>query len=218
MNSKYYINKLALTIFAILAITHMYAQDKDGIYVVIEAKNNMNLSEKTENAVRSTYISEDYKEPAQIFRLYIPSKDVCIWRLWHFYRINPKPRETNINTQDQHKTFLKDSSFLNAVECLYWDDVKDLSWEDAHDYIGQLVFHRMPDGKKVKRTIYVIDLAEKQSDGKIKIYQVEDMSGVSIRSDLMPEDDKQEWIKHMKTIREKIDKRRAERKAKPYRK
>ena len=82
MNSKYYINKLALTIFAILAITHMYAQDKDGIYVVIEAKNNMNLSEKTENAVRSTYISEDYKEPAQIFasrsrcqnRFYFPKR------------------------------------------------------------------------------------------------------------------------------------------------
>ena len=219
MNIKYFINKLALTILAILAITHIHAQDKNGIYVVVKGQKKLNISKRTENVVRSTYISEDYKEPAQIFNLYISSMDVCLWRLWHFYRITPNPHENNINPLDQHKTFLKDSLFLNTVDCLYWDDVKDLSWGEAKEYIGKLLYQIMPDGSRVKRIIYVVDLAEKQLEEKIKIYQVENMSGREwSRTIFIDENDKQEWIKHSKIVKEKIDKRRAERKARPFKK
>ena len=212
--------KIIIVLGLTLLYSIAYAQDAKGVYVIVKSETNKEIAKFNGNVIRDVYNSSsgNYRNPISIFRLYAHDKDHGQLELWHFYRINPKPHENTINPQDQHKTFLKDSSFLNTVDCLYWDDVKDLSWGDAHDYIGQSVFHRMQDGKKVKRTIYVIDMAEKQSDGKIKIYQVEDMSGISIRSDFMPEDEKQEWVKHTKTVREKIDKRRAERKARPFKK
>lgn len=208
--------KLIMTILVILTTTDIKAQDKDGIYIIIGAQKIKDLSERTEYAVRTTYVSDNYKDSVQIFQLYVQSKDVCLWRLWHFYMIKPKAYESAINPKDQHKTFLKDSSFLNIVECLYWDDIKDLDYGDARDYIGSLLFHRMPDGKKIKRTIYVIDLAEKHPDGKIKLYQVEDMSKEWEKTIFWDDNDKQEWIKHTKVVKEKMDKRRGQRKLKQF--
>ena len=144
--------------------------------------------------------------------------DVCLWRLWHSYRITPKAHENTINPEDQHKTFLKDSSFLNTVDCLYWEDVKDLSWGDAKEYIGKLLFKVMPDGARVKRTIYVVDLVEKYPDGKIKLYQAEDMTKEWKKTIFWDENDRQEWIQHSKIVKEKIDKRRTDRKAKQFKK
>ena len=201
------------------------AQDSDGIYLIVNAMKYDSRAEAANNVVRSTYYNKEghYRDTVKIFRAYVynpytNSKNKKVLELWHFYRIKPKAHETDINPQDQHKTFLKDCSFLNTVDCLYWDDVKDLSWGDAKDYIGPLLFHKMPDGKKIKRTIYVVDLAEKYPNGKIKLYQVQDMNKEWSRTIFIDENDKQEWVKHTKTVREKIDKRRVERKAKPFRK
>ena len=199
------------------------AQESNGLFIIIDAQkftiNETSEAKQNGCAVRYTFNGGEYfKDSIITFKLYLSTREYDFWNLWHFYRIKPKAHETDINPQDQHKTFLKDCSFLNTVDCLYWDDVKDLSWGDAKDYIGPLLFHKMPDGKKIKRTIYVVDLAEKYPNGKIKLYQVQDMNKEWSRTIFIDENDKQEWVKHTKTVREKIDKRRVERKAKPFRK
>ena len=82
-------------------------------------------------------------------------------------------------------------------------------------YIGPLLFHKMPDGKMVKRTIYVVDLAEKHPANQIKIYQVQDMKGSGwFISTYSKEDAKQSWVQHEKAIRKQIDQRREQRKEK----
>ncbi|MBQ7773161.1 MAG: hypothetical protein IJ383_05430, partial [Bacteroidales bacterium] len=64
--------------------------------------------------------------------------------------------------------------------------------------------------------IYVIDLAEKHPDGKIKLYQVEDMRKEWEKTIFWDDNDKQEWIKHTKVVKEKMDKRRGQRKLKQF--
>ena len=199
-------------------INNISAQDKNGIYIVVSAKRCASYDPNV-SARRDTYYnSHSYRDSVQMFSMYVPSFKVRIMDFWHFYRIKPKANETTVNPKDQHKTFLKDSSFLNTVECLYWDDVKDLNYGDARDYIGPLLFQRMPNGKRIKKTIYVIDLAEKHPGGKIKLYQVEDMRKEWDKMIFEDENDKQEWINHSNKVKEKIDKRRADRKAKQFKK
>jgi len=194
------------------------AQDPDGIYVIIKAQKAMEESQYNKDATRDIYNSSkgNYKNPIIIFSLPFDTNSRK-WDLWHFYRIKPKPHETSVNPKDQHKVFLKDSSFLSTVDCLYWDDIKDLNPGEIEIYIGPLLFHKMPDGKMVKRTIYVVDLAEKHPANQIKIYQVQDMKGSGwFISTYSKEDAKQSWVQHEKAIREQIDQRREQRKEKSF--
>ena len=48
--------KLIMTILVILTTTDIKAQDKDGIYIIIGAQKIKDLSERTEYAVRTTYV------------------------------------------------------------------------------------------------------------------------------------------------------------------
>ena len=209
---------IAFILTICFVINNISAQDMDGIYIVVNAKRCASYDPNIDAYRYTYYNSHSFRDSVQIFRMYVPSFNVPIMRFWHFYSIKPKANETAVNPKDQHKTFLKDSSFLDTVDCLYWDDVKDLNYGDARDYIGPLLFKRMPNGKRIKKTIYVIDLAEKHPGGKIKLYQVEDMRKEWDKMIFEDENDKQEWIKHTKTVKEKIDKRRANRKAKQFKK
>ena len=107
---------------------------------------------------------------------------------------------------------------MNAVDCLYWDDVKDLTYSESKGYIGSMLFRKMPDGRLERRTIYVIDLAEKHPDGKIKLYQVEDGRKEWFNTFFLDENEKQTWEKKVKAVREKVNKRREQRKNKPFKK
>lgn len=219
MKTKYLILIVSLFLF----LSHSTnAQDLDGIYLIVKAEDYVHRAESTSKIVRSSYYNqENYRDTVKIFEGYLSnpytdSKNKKIIEFWHFYRIMPKAHEASISPQDQHKTFLKDSSFLNTVDCIYWDDIKDLSFGDAKDYIGTLLFNKTADGRWVRKTIYVIDLAENHPKGRIKLYQVKDMRKEWFRTIFIDNDDKQNWEKNVKAVREKVDKRREQRKDKPF--
>ena len=210
-------NKSIILILLIgLIVNNAYAQDKDGIYIIVNAHKSNISYDPNYNVLRHAFYGDRFRDSVQEFRMYVPFYKVPIMYFWHFYSIKPKVHEVTVNPKDQHKIFLKDSSFLNSVNCLFWDDVKDLDYGDAKEYVGKLLFKIMPDGSRVKRTIYVVDLAEKHPNGKIKLYKVEDMTKEWTKTIYRNESDKQEWIKHTKEVKEKIDKRRADRKAKQF--
>ncbi|MBQ8645270.1 MAG: hypothetical protein IJ476_02730, partial [Bacteroidales bacterium] len=138
-------NIIILTIIMLLSISNIiHAQDSNGLYLITNAKK-INIKEYTNSnssGYSIRYISkgdEYYKDSILTFNLYLSTREYEFWKLWHFYMIKPKACESAINPKDQHKTFLKDSSFLNIVECLYWDDIRDLDYGDARDYIGSLL-------------------------------------------------------------------------------
>lgn len=212
------------TILLIILITMAYgiinAQDKDGIYIIIKAQKINKLEERTESVIRYGYHSSSgkYRDDIQVFRLYHSDNDSQDWSLRHFYLIQPKNGDTTIKTEDQHKTFFKDSLYLKDVECLYWDDVKDLSYSEIKGYIGPLLFRKMPDGRLERRTIYVVDLAEKHPDEKIKLYQVEDGRKEWFNTFFLDENEKRLWEREVKNARGKVDQRREQRKEKSFKK
>ena len=83
---------------------------------------------------------------------------------------------------------------------------------DFKEYIGPKLKYRKQNGKWEQRTIYIVNMSEKQTDGKLVIYQVEDVvkqwnTGPKIQVG-------SEREKHVRALYEKVDKRREQRKEK----
>ncbi|MBQ2912912.1 MAG: hypothetical protein IJE52_04390 [Bacteroidales bacterium] len=207
------ISILLILLTTCIVTNNTYTQDKNGIYIIVSAHKKRVSYDNNYNVLRYAFFDEMFKDSVQVFRMFAPSYKIPIMKFWHFYSLKPKVDEISVNPNDQHKTFFKDSSFLNTVDCLYWDDVKDMKSKDAKEYIGPLLFHN---GTYPQKTIYIVDLAEKHPNGKIKIYQVEDMvKDWSVGPHFEGE---YERSKYMRTVKEKIDKLREQRKTKPFKK
>lgn len=210
---------LILVICIILPVNEVFSQDVNGLYFVVKSEDKSNEENVLGKVIKSKYFDNTYfahRDSVIIFNAYLKTSDNPILRLWHFYLVKPKLGKTTIDAKDQHKVYYKDSSFLSFVDCIYWDDIKDMKRIDFKEYIGPELRNKMPNENKMQRTIYLVDLAEKEPNGKIKIYQVEDVikqwhTGPHIEGE-------EERAQYMKTVREKIDKRRAERKAEPFKK
>ena len=211
-----------LLIFSICILilgNKIFSQDNNGIYFIAETKKCSENVEQLGIIFKEKYYDDkkhSYKDSITIFNAYVNTSSIPVLRLWHFYRIKPKSGENNINTKDQHKIYIRDSSFLSTVDCVYWEDVRDLSRIDFKEYIGPKLKYRKQNGKWEQRAIYVVDLSEKQADGKLVIYQVEDVvkqwnTGPNIQLG-------SEREKHVRALYEKVDKRREQRKGNPFKK
>lgn len=206
--------KLIFLICILILGNMLYSQDSKGIYFVVEAKNRPESMEPLGLVLKDRYYEKNYsyKDSITIFNAYVNTSNIPVLRLWHFYRIKPKMGEDNINAGDQHKVYIKDSSFLNTVDCVYWEDVRDLSRADFKEYIGPKLKYGKQNGKWEQRTIYIVNMSEKQTDGKLVIYQVEDVvkqwnTGPKIQVG-------SEREKHVRALYEKVDKRKEQRKEK----
>lgn len=210
---------LILVLCLIIPRIKVFSQDENGLYFVVKSEYKSNEGSVLGKVIKSKYFDNTYfayRDSVIIFNAYLTTSDNPILRLWHFYLVKPKLGKTKIESKDQHRVYYKDSSFLNSVDCIYWEDIKDMIRIDFKEYLGPELRNKMLNENKMQRTIYLVDLSEKEPNGKIKIYQVEDVirqwhTGPHIEGE-------EERAQYMKTVKEKIDKRRVERKIKPFKK
>ncbi len=208
-----------LVLFLIIPITKIFSQDVNGLYFVVKSEYNSNEGSVSGKVIKSKYFDDTYfayRDSVIIFNAYLTTSDNPILRLWHYYLVKPKLGKTTIESKDQHRVYYKDSSFLNYADCIYWEDIKDMTRIDFKEYIGPELWGKKPDGEKIQRTIYLVDLAGNETNGKIEIYQVEDVikqwhTGPHLEGE-------EERAQYMKSVKVKIDKRRDDRKAKQFKK
>ncbi len=159
-----------VTICVLLLSTSIFAQDLNGVYFVFSSENGEALRDEDMQYSGKVYkvaFHDDenfYKDDITIFEGYSSSEQYVSLELWHFYMIRPKVGKQNIDEKDQHKTYIKDVSFLNSVACYHWNDLKNMTALELRKHVKDFIFNKK---------VYAVDLSETLPDGKVKIYEVE---------------------------------------------
>jgi len=167
MVMKRIIVSIFITVTILLVSCNVFSQSKDDVYFVFTSidtikpgfvyrDNKVNLNPKTSLLKEQpvAFIFEFEKGHGVLY--------------WHFFRVNLKYGEKEVDEMDKHLVIEKPISFLDTVEYYDWDNIKGyeyLKWEPiANKYILN---------KNVR--VFLIDRQDIK-DGKIKLYQVQDMT------------------------------------------
>ena len=79
-------NKSIILILLIgLIVNNAYAQDKDGIYIIVNAHKSNISYDPNYNVLRHAFYGDRFRDSVQEFRMYVPFYKVPIMYFWHFY-------------------------------------------------------------------------------------------------------------------------------------
>lgn len=89
---------------------------------------------------------------------------------WHFQRVVPKRGEKEVNEIDKHLVVEKPISFLDTINYYDWNDLKD------YDHTKwKLITDKYLSNRDKDLRVFLIDRRDIKN-GKIKMYQVEDVT------------------------------------------